>query len=141
MILLLPQYDNQREYYLEFYFSKLRTLESKKHFVQNFKDIYLIDFLNKFTELIICNPFYSSAISQFASEYKLSEKKLTKYQRLFYVDIYKASRSENNNNDIEILYQRLLDCNRSFRFLVSLEKEDVFLRLITFNNKLSETKS
>ena len=124
------------EDYLDFYFSKLRSFERKKYFIQNFNDITLIDLINQFTELIVRNPFSTPGIIQFATDNKISQSKINKYQRLFYLDVYREYKSGQISSEVEELFNSLAGANRSFQFLISLEKDDALAKLFKFNGQL-----
>jgi len=125
--------------YLDFYFLKLRSHSEQKHFLENFKDQDILNVINSFTSLFIENPFYSTPIL-LISEKDSDISLITKWQRSFYISIYREYKDGEKNKKVDELIDRLLSINRSFQYLVSLEKDENYDKLLFYLSSHSYQK-
>lgn len=122
LLLLLPNGDAERyRPYLNFYFTKLKSINEKDYFLSNFNDAELIFLIKKITELFHKYHFFHALLLEQADDQEELDL-LTQWQRHYYIDIYNEYHSLFGNassNAITEIYQ-ILEENTSFQFLVKL---------------------
>lgn len=144
MLLLINNlYFSFKEYkaYLDFFFLRLKSFAEKKHFLDSFNDQNVTSAIKEYISLFIESPFYSSNILSI-SDKDTEISHITKWQKSFYKNIYCEYKLESKDAELPELFNRLIATNRSFQYLVSLEKEVNFDNLVFFlsNHTDSEKK-
>lgn len=141
LLLINKHFSSFKEYnaYLDFYFLKLKSFSEKKRFLDNHNDQNVTTAIQDFISLFIESPFYSTNILSI-SEKDTDISHISKWQRSFYLNIYREYELPINDAELAELYDKLVATNRSFQYLVSLEKEVNFNNLIIFLSNHSESQ-